>query len=72
MLLVFWSFLVGLLFSRYARQYKFEKASIFIHFELCAFGTEVRSRCTLIGRRHAEQMETENRDFFASYRRQVV
>ena len=32
----------------------------------------MRGRCTLIDKQHAGRMETESRDFFASYRCRVV
>ena len=43
-----------------------------IHVQLCACGTEVRGRCTLIDRRQVELRETECRDLFASYRLRMI
>ena len=58
---------VGLSFSHGTRQTDFQWASSFVQFQLCACGTEMRSRCTLIDRRLAEWMETDSRDLFASF-----
>ena len=69
---VFWLVLVGCSFSRSAWQFKFHKASFFIHFEGCACGTGVRCRCTIIDRRHAERTDIESIDLFISDLRQVV
>ena len=61
---VFWLVLVGLLFSCWAQQFKCQKASFFVPFRRCAYGTGVWGCFTLIDRRHVERMETESRDFF--------
>ena len=66
--------IIDLLFPHWARQFNFQEASTFFHFQLCLWNGSERllGRCTYIDKRHAERLESESRVLFLSPLRQKV